>query len=66
MKPISLIVMCFFLSGVCFSQTAEAFFDRGMEKGERGDCHGAIADYTKAIKLKPYYARAYNRRGFEV
>ena len=29
----------------------------------KGDLDGAIADYSKAIQLRPNYADAYNYRG---
>ena len=43
--------------------TAEEFFARGVEKWNKGDYQGAIADYDQAIKLKPDYAEPYNNRG---
>src|SRR6266550_2684360 len=36
--------------------------NRGIEKGKNGDLDGAISDYTRAIELKPDYARAYYNR----
>jgi hypothetical protein len=32
-------------------QVAQALYNRGVRKGERGDSDGAIADYTAAIEL---------------
>ncbi len=43
--------------------TAEDFFTRGLKKKQAGDFAGAIADYTRAIQLKPKYSLAYNNRG---
>ena len=45
------------------SQTAEQFFEHGLEKYNAGDYQGAIADYTEAIRLQPDYAAAYYSRG---
>ena len=42
---------------------AEAYYNRGIAKRAKGDLDGAIADYTKAIELKPDYAVAYSNRG---
>jgi|GEM_PF-3805091 len=42
---------------------AEFFLKRGDARAAKGDLDGAIADYTKAIELKPDYAEAYNNRG---
>jgi len=45
------------------SRVAEFFFKQGSEKLAKGDNLGAIADFTQAIKVKPDYAFAYNKRG---
>jgi tetratricopeptide (TPR) repeat protein len=39
------------------------YYNRGVAKGAKGDLDGAIADYSKAIELKPDYAEPYNNRG---
>ena len=44
--------------------SAETHYLRGNAKYELGLYHAAIADYNKAIGLKPDYALAYNNRGF--
>ncbi len=44
-------------------QTSAQNFNRGLAKYNLGDNRGAIADYTQAIKLKPYYSLAYYSRG---
>jgi len=45
------------------AQTAEEYFDKGVEKSVEGDWKGAIQDYNKAIELNPNYTSAYNNRG---
>ena len=42
---------------------AETYFVWGYAKHELGNYNGAIADYTKAIRLKPDYAGVYALRG---
>jgi serine/threonine protein kinase len=37
--------------------------DLGIDKSNKGDKRGAIADFTKAIELDPKHAVAYNNRG---
>jgi len=45
-------------------QKSEAYFNRGLNKRFLEDLHGAISDYTMAIKLRHDYYKAYNNRGF--
>ncbi|MBW4575086.1 MAG: trypsin-like peptidase domain-containing protein, partial [Aphanothece sp. CMT-3BRIN-NPC111] len=45
------------------SLSAVNFFSRGVDKAERGDYQGAIADYNQALQLNPNFAEAYNNRG---
>jgi tetratricopeptide (TPR) repeat protein len=40
-----------------------AFHNRGFAKALLQDYEGAIADYTKAIKVDPNYSEAYHNRG---
>ena len=42
---------------------AEAYTNQGNAKGFLGDYHGAIADYSRAIELKPDEAEVYFLRG---
>jgi lipoprotein NlpI len=44
---------------------AEQLFESGATKATDGDGAGAIADYTRAIKLDPKNVNAYNNRGSE-
>jgi len=38
-------------STLCFSQTAEACYNRGIEKSNLGNTSDACADWKKAIEL---------------
>ncbi|TFI53062.1 serine protease [Mastigocladus laminosus UU774] len=42
---------------------ANAYYNRGLVRGDLGDKQGAVADYTSAIKINPNDAYAYNNRG---
>jgi tetratricopeptide (TPR) repeat protein len=42
---------------------SEAYYRRGIAKGQLGDDQGAIDDQTKAIVMNPNYALAYQERG---
>jgi len=39
------------------------YYTRGVAKSDTRDLDGAIADFTKAIEIKPDYEDAYNARG---
>ena len=43
--------------------SAEYYLRKGKEALQRDDFEGAIADFNRAIELKPDFARAYNNRG---
>ena len=47
----------------CANPLATNFYNSGVEKYEKGDYQGAIADYTKAIEINPQDAIAYRLRG---
>ena len=40
------------------------YFNRAIDKGEKGDYYGAISDFTKAIKINPNDSQAYYNRGW--
>ena len=44
-------------------KSAEVYFQSALQKQNKGDLDGAIADYTKAIELNPSPDIAYNNRG---
>ena len=58
-----LILFLVVLNLITFGQTAEEYNDKGDKKYDLEDYKGAIADYNKAIQLKPDYALAYYNRG---
>ena len=62
-KIIYLIVVVLISISNCYSQTAETYYDRGVNKYALQNYKGAIVDYTKAIELDPDYADAYLLRG---
>ncbi|MBR8834369.1 MAG: DnaJ domain-containing protein [Stigonema ocellatum SAG 48.90 = DSM 106950] len=43
---------------------AETFYDWGVENAKLGKYEEAIASFTQAIRLDPYYIEAYKYRGF--
>jgi len=48
------------------SDAAQILLSRGDELMGRGEYNEAIAQYTKAIELRPDFAEAYNNRGYAV
>ncbi len=42
---------------------ADDYYTSAIQKGDKGDIQGALADYNQAIALDPKYAYAYNNRG---
>ena len=45
------------------AESAVFYYNRGIDKYDRGDYYGAIVDYTKAIEINPKYSDAYYNRG---
>ena len=45
------------------SELAEAYYNRGVAYGNKGEFDLEIQDYTTAIDLNPEHANAYNNRG---
>lgn len=46
-----------------WSQTSEIYFNKAFNKASAGNYKSAIADYTKAIKMRPKFVEAYQNRG---
>ena len=55
--------LMFFVPEKVNAETSNFYFDRGLEKGIKGDHYGAISDYTKAIELNPNFSEAFYNRG---
>ena len=47
----------------CTNPLATNFYNSGVEKYEKDDYQGAIADWSKAIEINPQDAYAYDNRG---
>lgn len=45
-------------------ETAEIYFNRGVESSRKGDFKKAISDYDKAIDVNPEFVVAYLNRGY--
>jgi len=54
-----IIIYPLFLS----AQSSVAYYNKGVDKINLKDDNGAIADFTKAIKIDPNYTKAYYNRG---
>jgi tetratricopeptide (TPR) repeat protein len=62
--PILSFVLVLLTTGMPLSaQTANDFEMTGVEKANKGDLEGAIADFSRAITLAPDFALAYYDRG---
>lgn len=60
-----LFLLIFFGSvwGQTTTQTANAYYDAGLEKMKQGWLKEAIASFTKCVEISPYYYEAYAQRG---
>ena len=45
-------------------ETAEVYFNRGVDSSQKGDFREAISDFNKAIDVNPEFVVAYLNRGF--
>ena len=51
------------INALAAEKNAEHYYQSGKVKSNRGDYQGAIADYTRALELKPNFDKAYFNRG---
>jgi lipoprotein NlpI len=58
--PMSLLLI---LATAALGDAVDDYLNSGVFKYESGDWNGAIADFTKALKLKDHDPGIYNRRG---
>lgn len=61
-KTIVLLIALVSVS-TCYGQTAEEYYEQGLEKYHAADYRGAIRSLNKSIQLDPNHADAYNKRG---
>ena len=68
------ITIAFLLLGGCATEkpieraplpqeTAETYFNRGVDSSQKGDFKKAVSDYNKAIDVNPDFVVAYLNRG---
>jgi tetratricopeptide (TPR) repeat protein len=62
-KPISEEIKVKSSATIIITDNVEEYYNRGLSKNSLQDYKGAIADFTKAIEIKPEYALAYYERG---
>ncbi len=56
-------MLLFFVLGIHIAKLRRSILKKGKEKSNLKDFEGSISEYTKAIELKPDYAKAYSSRG---
>ncbi len=61
--PICLVSIVLLIPAVTQSQVSGSAYDSGIEKSQKGDYYGAIADFTKAIEQYPNESKPYHYRG---
>ena len=59
----ALLCATLLLSTACGGDSAEVYYNRGLDYQESGEHGLAIQQYDKAIDLDPNYLDAYNNRG---
>lgn len=69
-KPIIMVRYTFFFMVISLSisntingQTAEDYFNKGLEKYSKNDFAESIQEFNNAIKLNPRFSKAYLNRG---
>ncbi len=66
MNRLILIALAIFISACAtpkVENNAEFYYNRGIDRFERGDYDKAISDFSKAIEIDPRLAEAYLNRG---
>ena len=58
-----LLYLILLITSVSFSQTANYYYNKGLDKFESKDYKGAISEFTKSININPNDAETYNNRG---
>lgn len=67
MKQIKLLWICgliLSLSGICWAQTADEYFEQGRAFFKQRQLDRAIERFEKAVALDPTHSRAYLEMGF--
>jgi Flp pilus assembly protein TadD len=62
-RSLSLLAILFCGTYAAFGDAATDCYNSGIAKRQNGDLDGALADFNKAIEIKPGYSSAYVARG---